>query len=90
MNKPHQLYYYCMPLDKTDFAVMVEIPLWISANDAVQEGKATPLDVFIAENEPTGREEAEKFRSELQALLDYIFYLGGAPTLRGKLAEKHD
>lgn len=89
MNKTHQLYYYCLPLEKTDFAIMVEIPSWLAANEAVQTGKATPLDVFIVENEPAGRETEEKFRGELQDLLDYIFYLGGAPTLRGKLAEKH-
>lgn len=83
MTKPHQLYYYCLPLGKTDFAIMVEIPTWLAAYAAVQEGSATPLDVFIVENEPAGREAEEKFRAELQDLLDYIFYLGGAPTLRG-------
>lgn len=90
MNKPHQLYYYCMPLEKTDFAVMMFIPSYEQAADAVANRKQTPLDIFIFENEPAGKFDEERFRAQLQATLDYIFYLGGAPTLRGNLAEKHD
>ena len=86
--KKEQYYYHCLPVEKKDFAVMVEIPSYLQAETAYADGKATPLDTFVSNHEPVGIEEEEKFKSNLQSMLDYIFYLGGAPTpptLRGSL-----
>ena len=48
------------------------IPTWEEASERVKDNKADPLDIFITNHEPAGKEDEEKFRSELQALVDYI------------------
>jgi predicted glycosyltransferase len=50
----------------------VTIPTYEEAKERVESGKADPLDIFIVENEPAGIKQEEKFRKELQELVDYI------------------
>lgn len=50
----------------------VIIPTWCEACAAVEEGSATPLEVFIEEWEPAGDEEEAAFRRQLQNLVDYL------------------
>lgn len=67
-----------LPIPLPEDAVSVEIPSWQQAADAarLREGKCTPLDLFVYHHEPSGMDELQ-FRSELQLLLDYVFYCGG-------------
>jgi len=50
----------------------MKIPTWLDANEAVESGKYTPLDIFVLNNEPAGKEDEMKFRNELQAMIDYV------------------
>jgi hypothetical protein len=51
---------------------MVTIPDWIDARKAVETGKASALDEFIYHNEPAGDKEETEFRTQLEALIDYL------------------
>lgn len=42
-----------------------QIPSWDSAQDRMECGEPTPLDVFIFHNEPAGIEESRIFRKQL-------------------------
>lgn len=50
----------------------MKLPTWLEANERIVNGTCTPLDLFVVNNEPAGREAEEKFRHELQSLVDYI------------------
>jgi hypothetical protein len=50
---------------------MVNIPKWEDAAEAVKNESASPLDLFVYNNEPAGLQDVE-FRTQLQALLDYV------------------
>lgn len=49
----------------------IVIPEWKDAADAYDEGVATPLESFIANNEPAGPED-KAWREELSDLIEYI------------------
>ncbi len=40
--------------------------------ERANEGKATPLEMFICNNEPAGREQEKEFRKELAALIKWL------------------
>ena len=50
----------------------MKLPTWLEANRNVANKTANPIDVFIDNNEPTGLESEEKFREELEAMLEYV------------------
>ncbi len=50
----------------------IKIPTHEEATERVETNSASPLDVFVYENEPAGNEDSEKFRTELQNLLNSI------------------
>lgn len=50
----------------------MKIPTWLEANEAVETGKYTPLDIFVLNNEPAGEEDEKQFRDELQSMIDYV------------------
>jgi len=50
---------------------MIRIPSWEEAERAVEGGNPTPLDVFIYENEPAGKND-ELFREQLDDLVVYL------------------
>lgn len=47
------------------------LPEWEECSDAFQESKSSPLQTFIAENEPAGDKDSKKFRRELLALINF-------------------
>ena len=47
------------------------IPTWEEARDAVAFGKATPLEIFIWNNEPAGTKDEQLFRQGLEELIRY-------------------
>ncbi len=51
----------------------IEIPTWEEASQRVEEGQASPLDTFIANNEPTGQDDEQQFRKQLLALVRALF-----------------
>lgn len=50
----------------------VKLPTHEEATERVVTNSASPLDIFVYENEPAGIDESEKFRTELQNLLNSI------------------
>ena len=50
----------------------MKLPDYNDAKNAVDAGNGTPLDEFIAANEPAGREAETEFRKELQGLVDFL------------------
>lgn len=71
-----QKYFYPRPIPLPEDVVSVEIPSWQQAADAVYSDRCTPLDLFIAHQQPYTLNSKE-FREELQLLLDYVYYCGG-------------
>lgn len=51
---------------------MIKIPEWSNAVEAVENGTASPLDLFVYHNEPAGNPQDIEFRNQLQALLEYV------------------
>ena len=51
---------------------MVNIPKWEDAAEAVKSETASPLDLFVYNNEPAGNPQDVEFRNQLQALLEYV------------------
>ncbi len=47
----------------------LELPSWINCLEAVEAGAATPLQRFIADNEPAASDLRDAFRAELAAVL---------------------
>ena len=50
----------------------MKLPTWLEANRNVANKTANPIDVFIDNNEPAGLESEEKFREELEKMLEYV------------------
>lgn len=50
----------------------MKLPTWLEANRNVANKTANPIDVFVDNNEPAGLESEEKFREELEAMLEYV------------------
>ena len=50
----------------------MKLPTWLEANRNVANKTANPIDVFINNNEPAGLESEEKFREELEKMLEYV------------------
>lgn len=47
------------------------IPTWEEAKERVEANRADPVDIFIYNHEPAGKED-DKFRTELETLIEYI------------------
>ena len=60
----------------------IEIPTYEAAWEAVSKERANPLEIFIHDQEPAGREDEHKFREELQ---EAITFVGAA--LESRMAE---
>jgi hypothetical protein len=54
---------------------VIPIPRWEDANNKVMMDKEDPLDWFVYQNEPVGKESEMKFRETLRHLIDYIVQL---------------
>ena len=50
---------------------MINIPEWEDAAKAVENGNASPLDLFVYHNEPAGKQDIE-FRKQLTNLVEYL------------------
>ncbi len=50
----------------------IVVPGYWSLDAKIDAGALTPLDSFVLSNQPTGQEYPEKWRMELQNLIDYI------------------
>ena len=51
---------------------MIDIPTWLEANEAVQNDTASPLDWFVYNHEPAGKEDEVKFRADLALMIGYV------------------
>ncbi|MBX4188427.1 MAG: hypothetical protein KW793_04860 [Candidatus Doudnabacteria bacterium] len=52
--------------------VYKNLPSWDKCDEHKKKGKATPLEIFICNNEPAGIENSEQFRKELAAVIEYV------------------
>ncbi len=53
--------------------IEVRVPSWLESHRALQHGKATPLQRFVALNEPASGELREHFRASLaEALAEVV------------------
>lgn len=50
----------------------IEIPTFDEAAAAIDHGKATPLDEFIYEHEPTNKEGAPGWRARLARVVEWV------------------
>lgn len=48
------------------------IPMYEEAEDRAMAGKATPVDFFVLDNEPAGKDDEREWRRQLQALVNYV------------------
>lgn len=64
----------------------MKLPTWLEANRNVANKTANPIDVFINNNEPAGLESEEKFREELEKMLEYVRLLTQPAPDAGKSA----
>ena len=77
-----------MKKNKPFMVSKMNLPTWLEANERIVNGTYTPLDLFVVNNEPAGKEEEEKFRHELEALLEYVSGLTKREPDGGKSAKK--
>lgn len=54
---------------KTPQVGKIELPTYDEARDAVEGGNASPLEYFIAHNEPAERDDEREFREGLASVL---------------------
>lgn len=52
--------------------MFVEIPTYEEAEERKEAGKATPLDIFILNDEPAGIEDNLRWRTELISMLQWV------------------
>ncbi len=51
----------------------IDLPSWEDASERVDDGSGSPLDHFIAENEPVGQQDEGAFRTGLTSLVRWLF-----------------
>ena len=57
--------------------MIVHIPTWEEAKDRCSSDDHNPIDMFIFENEPLDKNAEEKFRKELQEMLEFTAKMYG-------------
>ena len=50
----------------------IVVPDFFDAERRMKAGNEDALDEFVYHNEPAGKEQEEKFRRQLQDLIDYV------------------
>jgi flagellar biosynthesis regulator FlbT len=50
----------------------MKIPTWEEAKLAITQEYATPIDVFVYDFEPAGKEAEKMFRERLKEMLAYV------------------